>query len=112
MARGLARKGLWKPGALRVRAAFGGIDFFVKGSIMALVECEAYPYDDVDRGVSHPFSSARKGGGFVLDKIVFPMRGCSFICSCYNQNAVAGEHSLNNKKGGLPPPPLPFARHV
>ncbi len=80
---------------------------------MECVECEAYPYDDVDRGVSHPFSSARKGGGFVLCRNSFsPLRGCSFARSCYNQSAVAGEHSLNNKKGGLPPPPLSFAQHA
>lgn len=45
---------------------FGGVDFYEKGRIMDLVECESYPYDDVDRGVTHPFSSARKGGGFVI----------------------------------------------
>lgn len=91
---------------------FGGVDFCKKGRIMDLVECEAYPYDDVDRGVSHPFSSARKGGGFVMREFLFPTLSCSFVCPCYNQSTVAGEHSLNNKKGGLPPPPFSSAYHT
>jgi hypothetical protein len=87
------------------------IDFSKKRSIIAPVECEAYPYDDVDRGVPSSFFPRPQRRGFLLP-IFSPSCVCPFSFVCYNESAVAGEHSLNNKKGGLPPPPLSFVHHV
>ncbi|MFA6495184.1 MAG: FAD-binding protein [Candidatus Paceibacterota bacterium] len=49
--------------------------------------------------------------GVLFSVFIFHSAGCSFSSSCYNHNAVAGEHSLNNKKGGLPPPPFSLVHH-